>query len=321
MTISYPQVLTALKMDSGPQMRGLLEAASLPEQVEIGTFIGPQRLAYVATHADVVDWNVVQDFRATTATLAVISQQAFNAPLSAVAAGLKQELADPKRTKAVAAALVSVEQRRRTGPLLTMSEDVMGILPTPNGTPAPLGDLDYTAAAQRNDLEVAAIKAVAIVESGGRNGFDDQGRPKILFEAHHFGPLTKNRFNKTHPHLACRSGDTATAARYYRWDQYQRLREAMVLDIDAALSAASWGKFQVLGENHNGWPDVRSFVAAMYVSEVNHLKAFEAFCIENGLLDKARRKDWLGFAVGYNGKKQKGYDQKMANAYKAAGGR
>ena len=39
------------------------------------------------------------------------------------------------------------------------------------------------------------------------------------------------------------------------------------------------------------------------------------------LFDKLRRKDWLGFAQGYNGPKQRGYDTRIAAAYKAAGGR
>lgn len=320
MTIQYPDILTALKMDSGPQMRRAIETLNIPEQVEVGTFIAPHRLEAVARHPD---WSADangENAKITTANLAEISRQAFNNPIADLPDDVAKMI-DPWRKQVIKTALVQLAQRRKAAPLLTMDVDCYGLLPVPNGVPEPLTDDDYAAAAQRNNLEVAAIKAVATVESGGRKGFDEQGRPKILFEAHHFGPLTKNRFNQTHPHLACREGDTVTAARFYRWNQYQRLHEAMVLDIDAALSAASWGKFQVLGSNHNGWPDVRSFVAAMFVSEVNHLKAFEAFCSDNGLTAKARRKDWLGFAVGYNGPKQKGYDTKMANAYKAAGGR
>ena len=91
--------------------------------------------------------------------------------------------------------------------------------------------------------------------------------------------------------------------------------------MDAALKAASWGKFQVLGSNHDGWPDVRSFVAAMFVSEANHLKAFEAFCSKRHLFEKTRRKDWTGFAVGYNGQGQTGYADDIAAAYHRAGGR
>ena len=320
MTIQYPDVLSALKLNSGPQMRRIIESLNIPEQVEVGTFIGPQRLEAVARHAD---WSAAPDAensKVTTANLAEVSRQAFNNPLPDLTDDVVKMIND-WRKQAIKTSLVQLAQRRRTGPLLTMDADCYALLPVPAGVPAALTDVDYAAAAQRNNLEVAAIKAVATVESGGRKGFDDLGRPKILFEAHHFGPLTKNRFNQTHPHLACRDGDTTTAARFYSWNQYERLYEAMVLDIDAALSAASWGKFQVLGSNHNGWPDVRSFVAAMYVSEVNQLKAFEAFCSDNGLTGKARRHDWLGFALGYNGPKQKGYDAKMGAAFKAAGGR
>lgn len=99
------------------------------------------------------------------------------------------------------------------------------------------------------------------------------------------------------------------------------MHEALLLDQDAALKAASWGKFQVLGRYHSGWADVRSLVAAMYVSEANHLRSFEAHCNASNLFGAVRTKDWLAFARGYNGPRQQGYDRRIAQAYAAAGGR
>lgn len=318
MTLSYPRVLSALKSNHGAQMRRLFEGMTLAEQVEIGTYIGPQRLASVASGS--YNARVREATQATTDVLTELGWQAFRTAVRpAPREGSAQ--ADKARSQAIAVALLTVENRRAAAPLLTMPEDVTATLPTPHGVPAPLSEADYTNAAQRNGIEVAAIKAIAQVESSGQSGFDAQGRPRILFEAHHFGPLTRNQYNRTHPHLACGAHELAKSRRYYTWDQYERLREALLLDVDAALKAASWGKFQVLGENHDGWPDVRTFVPAMYVSEANHLKAFEAFCNKRHLFEKARRKDWLGFAVGYNGAGQTGYATDIANAYRGAGGR
>lgn len=264
MTLLYPQVLAALKSDSAAQMRRLFEGMSQAEQAEAGTFIGPRRLASVT--AQDTPAGVPQATQEVTDNLAELGRQAFGTAPPRSRDG-QPVFADEARSRTIGAALLAVEHRRAGAPLLTMSEDVTRTLPPPNGVPAPLSDADYATAAKRNNVEVAAIKAVAQVESGGRRGFDAQGRPKVLFEAHHFGPLTQGRFNKTHPHLACGARETAKSRRYYPWDQYERLREALVLDVDAALKAASWGKFQVLGSNHDGWPDVRSFVAAMFVSE------------------------------------------------------
>ena len=318
MTIPYQQALAAIKTKSTADLRQLFEPLPVAEATELGTFIGPVRLAAVA----------MQPVRTTAskprpapvdvaATLAEIARQAFPTG-PAIPRPLNP---DPTLGPQVTAALADLRLRRTVRPLLTITEDATGTLPVPAGVPPPLSDADYAAAAARENLEVAVIKAVAIVESGGRSGFDSQGRPKILFEAHHFGPLTGNKFDQTHPHLSCRRGDTATASRFYGWDQYERLREAMLLDVEAALEAASWGKFQVLGQFHDGWADVRAFVAAMYVSEANHLRAFEAHCNAGGLFAFARRHDWLGFARGYNGRSQQGYDVRLAAAYRAAGGR
>lgn len=183
----------------------------------------------------------------------------------------------------------------------------------------PLSEANFSDVATRQNIPVAAIKAVARVESGGRSGFDEQYRPKILFGAHHFRKHTRRLFDLSHPHLSC---DRTSAKKYYRWDQYSRLYEAMLLDPVAAIKSASWGKFQVLGSNHNGWPDPVSFARAMQQSENNHLKSFEAYCVTNGLIAHLRSKNWAGFAEGYNGANYKDfdYDTKIANAYKRYGG-
>jgi len=317
-SIDYPAVLAALQRDAIADIRAQFEPLTVEEATELGTFIGPDRLTRVARHASTVTaFRPRAEPADTTAVLAEVNRQAF-----AVAPGhLALLQPDPTTAPRVGRALVDVAARRRAAPLLIMPQDVTGFLPLPPGAaPAALSEGDYAEAAARQQVEVAAIKAVAIVESGGLSGFDDRGRPKILFEAHHFSQHSANRYNATHPHLSVHKDNWRQSRLYYGRDQYQRLHEAMLLDIDAALKAASWGKFQVMGFNHSGWDAVRPFVLAMYQSEANHLRAFEAYCNDRRLMDHVRNRDWLAFAQGYNGRNQEGYDTRMAAAYRAAGG-
>ena len=182
------------------------------------------------------------------------------------------------------------------------------------GDPTPLGLPDYEDAARVLGCSVAALRAVASVESAGR-GFLPDRRPKILFERHVFHKLTSGRFGKTHPSLSARErGGYLGGAR-----EYDRLYAAMVLDRDAAMQAASWGKFQVMGFNHRlcGHGSVDALVRAIVSGEPAQLAAFVSYIIATGLDDELRREDWAGFACGYNGRDfaRNAYDRKMAKAY------
>ena len=216
--------------------------------------------------------------------------------------------------------LAALHSSRVVRPLITLSRDVTRTLLAPYACPAPLTDVQFQDAAVRNGVEVAAIKAVAQVESGGTMAFDKQYRARILFEGHQFRTYSLQQFDLTHPHLSCvysRSSD------YYRWDQYNRLYEALVLNPVAAIKACSWGKFQVMGFNHNGSPDAISFARAMQMSESNQLKAFEEYCKSRGAMAHLKNKDWAKFAFAYNGKnyKKQNYDTNMAAAYKRFSGK
>jgi len=91
----------------------------------------------------------------------------------------------------------------------------------------------------------------------------------------------------------------------------------MDLDAEAAFKSASWGLFQVMGFNHNGWGSVTAFVKDMFVSEYKHLKAFTSFCVDNGLKKYINNHDWATFASKYNGDDyaKNHYDTKMAAAF------
>jgi len=166
--------------------------------------------------------------------------------------------------------------------------------------------------------EEAAIHAVIAVES--RGGFDGQGRPKILFERHYFHRLTNGRFAADHPEISARQwGGYGRASR-----QYDRLTRAIALDRQAALRSASWGMFQIMGDNFAaaGFTDVEAMVAAMMESEDRHLQAFCASVTARGLADALARRDWTSFARGYNGPAfaANRYDARLAQAYAAASG-
>lgn len=180
-----------------------------------------------------------------------------------------------------------------------------------------LSDDDFARAAARLRCEVAAIRAVAKVESGGRSGFLPDKRPKILFESRWFHQLTGSRFDASHPDLS-----TPTWVRNYAGNaaEYDRLRAAMELDPGAALKATSWGMFQILGVNHAaaGFGDVESFVRSQLDSEGAHLDAFVGFVIHNRLDAALRERRWGDFARRYNGPgfEANKYDLKMADAYR-----
>ena len=188
-------------------------------------------------------------------------------------------------------------------------------LPTANPNAPRLTDKDFQTAADEYGIEVAVIRAVAKVESGGRTGFDAQGRPKILFEAHIFHKFTKGKYDKQYPQLS--QPTWALGKKYYSLDQWSRMYQAMDLDQEAAWKSASWGMFQIMGFNHSGFDTVGQFVAAMFESEYQHLMSFLAFCADNDLIPVLKKKDWASFARSYNGAgyKQNKYDQAMAKAY------
>ena len=179
----------------------------------------------------------------------------------------------------------------------------------------PLTDADYQKAAEELGCEPAALKAVAAIESNG-DPFLPDGRVKILFEAHIFARYTKGQFDKTHPHI---SSPTWNRKLYKggaaEWD---RMAEAIELDRKAALMSASYGMFQIMGFNFAlcGFTCVEDFVNAIK-DEPGQLAAFIQFIKSNHLDDELRRKDWAGFARGFNGPgyKLNFYDTRLARLY------
>ncbi len=175
---------------------------------------------------------------------------------------------------------------------------------------------DFKQAAELLKCEVAAIKAVAEVESRGA-GFMADGRPTILFERHKFHAFTKGAFSATHPDISRKSAGGYGAGGAHQWD---RFNIAAALNNTAAIKSCSWGKFQLMGFNFAicGFATLEDFHAAMLKSEGEQLKAFCHFITASNLDGALRNRNWAAFARGYNGKNYKinKYDTKLAAAYR-----
>jgi hypothetical protein len=177
-----------------------------------------------------------------------------------------------------------------------------------------LTEQDYIDAANELGCSVAAIKAVAEVESLG-SGFYKDGTPKILFERHKFSGFTNGKYDSQYPDIS-----NTRAGGYTTGGEGARFEKAAKLNRDAAIKSTSWGKFQIMGFNYNlvGFSTLQDFVNAMYESEGAQLKAFVKFVKSQKLDDELRDLRWADFARLYNGKNFRinKYDEKMAAAYK-----
>lgn len=170
------------------------------------------------------------------------------------------------------------------------------------------------AAADELGIELAAIRAVDEVESRG-DGFTDDGHVKVLFERHKFHSFTHGRFDLLHPNISSPKAGGYGSEK----SQYSRFSQAFALDPIAAMKSASWGRYQIMGFNHEaaGFQSVGEFVDAMKIGEDEQLKAFVKLIKAWGLAPELRQHDWASFARQYNGAayKKNRYDEKLAEAY------
>ena len=194
-----------------------------------------------------------------------------------------------------------------------------------NGKPSKLiGTADLIAAANALGVPLASVRAVSSVESRG-NGFLPDGRPVILFERHWF-----------YRQIATAGGNAADLARRYpalcntkpggyaggpaEWQRLNTASSLSPLAPAAAIEAASWGLFQIMGFHWSrlGYASATDYAAQMTVSEGRQLDAFVRFIKADKALHAAlRQRKWATFARLYNGPnyKQNLYDVKLARAY------
>lgn len=179
-----------------------------------------------------------------------------------------------------------------------------------------LQETDYQKAAQLLGVNVAAIKAVVLVETSG-SGFFSDGRPKILFEAHWFSKFTNGKYDRSHPQISSRRWNRSL---YYGGvREYIRLQQAQQLSPTAALMSASWGLGQIMGFNFRacGYSDVAEFVEDAHISEGKQLEQMCKFIQSQKLAGYLRERNWAGFAYRYNGEgyQKNRYDVHLAAAY------
>ena len=184
---------------------------------------------------------------------------------------------------------------------------------------------DIELAASELEVSVAIIAAVAEVESNGC-GFFECGRPSMLFERHVFyrevckkdktlaAVLSQKYSNVCNQKPGGYTGGSA---------EYQRLSIAYLLDKEAAISACSWGMFQIMGHHFNllGYESADSFKLDMEISERNQLLALVKFIKADTNMHKALKgQKWAEFAKRYNGPNYKKnlYDAKLSHAYSDA---
>ncbi|MCT4698479.1 N-acetylmuramidase family protein [Tenacibaculum haliotis] len=177
-----------------------------------------------------------------------------------------------------------------------------------------INETDFKEAANALNVEIAIIKAVCEVEAPF-GGFFSNGQPTILFERHKFHQFTGGVYSNHYPTISNpRAGGYIGGRR-----EHFRLQKAEALSRDAALKSASWGKFQLMGFNYKlcGFKTLQDFINAMYKGEKEQLRAFVNFIKSVGLNDELQRKDWKGFARGYNGRAyyKNAYDKKLKRAY------
>ena len=182
--------------------------------------------------------------------------------------------------------------------------------------PEILNEQNFIDAAVTLDCEVNVIKAVCQIEAP-RGGFDAKGRPVILFEPYIFSDRTRGQFDGTTVTIKGIKYPLSINRRKKPWSvknakyglysiQHDKLAAAQLLDEEAALKACSWGKFQILGDNHRlcGHPSVLTFVAAMKESEYTQLEVFIQFIQNSKLVGTLQTKNWKSFAYHYNGPRQ-----------------
>ena len=175
-------------------------------------------------------------------------------------------------------------------------------------------DADIEIFAKRLGCSPKQLRAVSKVESGG-SGFDDKGRPKILFERHLFHRFT----NGKHSVSAC---SNAKGGGYSEcsWD---KLGQAAGLSVFSAFEAVSWGKFQVLGMwwDELGYPSPVEMAYSCVTSEDAHYEMLIRYIELNKMQGAIRALSTnpannVAFAKGYNGPaySKYNYDQKLAKA-------
>lgn len=162
--------------------------------------------------------------------------------------------------------------------------------------------------------EAIEIKVVFDVEAAG-NAFDRSHRVVRRFEPHQFPDacweeIGFNPGGKT-PWRASLRLNTATREAMFE--------KALLIDMEAAYQATSWGAPQIMGFNHAaaGYGNAAEMVEAFARSANEQVAAFARLVKAWGLDGAIRAHDWRGFAAPYNGNGQAdAYAAKLEGAWR-----
>jgi hypothetical protein len=187
----------------------------------------------------------------------------------------------------------------------------------PPGRIGPPTEDDFRLAAARLKIDGPTLKALHRVEAGRMGGFASDGSMIILFEPHLFSRHTQRKYDESHPNVSTRMWTPSAYPRTQagRWAQFN---EAAKLDEDAAFKSASFGAFQILGQNYRqaGFKTPQEFVLFMAQSEGAQLEAFVRVIENNKMREALDKKDWRAFARSYNGPGfAERYAQLLSQAY------
>ncbi|WP_320194950.1 N-acetylmuramidase domain-containing protein [Agrobacterium rosae] len=176
--------------------------------------------------------------------------------------------------------------------------------------------------ANAHAIDPNALKAVVEVESNGVvfAEIEERQEPVIRFEGHYFDKLVKANRREDARRLGLASpnvgGVKNPSSQKGRWELLAR---AMSIDKQAALESVSWGVGQVMGSHWKalGYSSVVALMDAARGGVEGQVDLMVRFIKHNNLLGPLNRRDWSGFARGYNGPsyKKNAYDTKMAAAY------
>lgn len=180
---------------------------------------------------------------------------------------------------------------------------------------------EIAAIANTLGVSLAAFRAVITVEAAG-SGFDKAGRPKALFERHHF-----YKHLKANPDQLERAVSAGLAYRTWGEKPYPKGSDAVYSEIvraseineNAALLSTSWGLGQVMGSNYKmvGSASVEDMVLEAVESEAGQLRQMAGFIKTANLVKPMKELNWAAFAKGYNGPgyAKNAYDVKLAQAH------
>lgn len=179
-----------------------------------------------------------------------------------------------------------------------------------------LTEEDFETVARELGVEVAAIKAVVLIEAGKEmKGFYAPGVPVVNFDQ----SMYRSHAAKAPDRRGDKSAKVPSGLTGYALREWTQLTNARRVNEQGANMGAFWGMFQIGGFNYKlcGCKDVNEFVRLMSESEFAQLELFARFITNAGMLNDLKAKNWSAFARKYNGASyaRRGYHTRMAAAY------